>query len=266
MIKPSQFKDWQEYYWTYQNILAKRYLIPMLASEGFSIEGKKIFEVGCGSGGVIEAFAEKSARAVGLDITPFEFERLGSGRVQYVTADIFDPARRPEYQDIYDLIIFRDVIEHITDKDRMLAACDALLAPDGRILMTFPPFYSPFGAHQQVFSKRFLTRLPYIQFLPKNVYLGLVRRMENGNTGANRVATEIRDSKTTISSLKKHLRRSAFQIEKEHDYIVRPSFEIRYGMKPRKASWLGRIPMLRELFIMGVYLILKRRENKDNGK
>jgi len=164
------------------------------------------------------------------------------------------------YQDVYDLIIFRDVIEHIADKQRMLDACAGLLAPDGRMLMTFPPFYSPFGAHQQVFSKRFVTRLPYIQFLPKSMYLKFVKWMENGNVGANRVAAEIRDSKTTISSLKKHLTRSAFEIEKEHDYIIRPSFEIRHGVRPRKAAWLGHIPLLRELLIMGVYLILKRRE------
>jgi SAM-dependent methyltransferase len=259
MIKPSQFKDWQEYYWTYQNILAKKYLIPMLKAEGISIDGKKIFEIGCGSGGVIEAFAERSARAVGLDITPFEFTRLGTNRVEYVTADIFDLRERPRYADRYDLIVFRDVIEHIAAKDNMFSACDELLAPDGHILMTFPPFYSAYGAHQQVFSKRFLTRLPYVQFLPKHLYLRFVKAVENGNEPAYRVAAEIQESKTTIRSLKRHIRRSVFEIQKEHDYFIRPSFEIRYGIKPRKAQWLGRIPWLREISIMGVYLILKRR-------
>lgn len=262
MIKPSQFKDWQDYYWTYQNLLAKNYLIPMLEAEGISIHGKKIFEIGCGSGGVIEAFAEKSARAVGLDVTPFEFNRLGTNRVEYITADIFDINERHRYEDQYDLIVFRDVIEHITDKDRMLEACDRLLAPDGRILMTFPPFYSPFGAHQQVFSKRFLARLPYVQFLPRKLYLQFVKAVENGNESAYRVALEIRESKTTIGSLKKHIRRSVFEIQKEHDYWIRPSFEIRYGIKPRKATWLGSIPLLREVIIMGVYLILKRHRTK----
>ncbi len=261
MIRPEQFRDWQEYYWTYQNILAKQYLIPMLEREGIRIDGKKIFEIGCGSGGVIEAFAERAGRCVGLDLQPFEYSRLGSGRVQYLTADIFDASVRPQYDDRYDIILFRDVIEHIVDKDRMLAACDELLAPNGCMLMTFPPFYSAFGAHQQVFSKKFLTRLPWVQILPRNLYLKFVRVVEKDNDGAYRVASEIRESKTTIGSLKRALRRSVFRIIREHDYLVRPSFEIRYGYKPRKAHGIGRIPLVREFLVMGVYLILSRRQN-----
>jgi SAM-dependent methyltransferase len=259
MIRPEQFKDWQEYYWTYQNILAKKYLIPMLEAEGISLEGKKVFEIGCGSGGVIEAFAERCAKAVGLDIEPFEYDRLGSTRVKYITADIFDEKVRPRYADQYDLMIFRDVIEHIADKHRMFKACDELLASNGHILMTFPPFYSPFGGHQQVFSKKILTRLPYVHSIPTPLYLKFVRWIENGNEAALRVAKEICSSKTTIAGLKRELHRSPFMIVKEHDYLVRPSFEIRYELKPREANWLGRIPVLREVLLMGVYLILRRK-------
>ncbi len=261
MIRPEQFKDWQEYYWTYQNILAKKYLIPMLEAEGIFPDGKKVFEIGCGSGGVIEAFAERSAKAVGLDIQPFEYERLGTKRVQYITANIFDENVRFKYADQYNLIIFRDVIEHIVKKQKILRTCNDLLAPGGYILMTFPPFYSPFGAHQQVFSKRFLSRLPYVQFLPRSMYLKFVRWIENGNEAAYRVAEEISESKTTIGGLKRELHLSTFEIVREHDFLIRPSFEIRYGLKPLKATWLGRIPLLREVVIMGVYLILRRKND-----
>ena len=42
MIRPSDFANWQEYYFTYQNILAKKYLIPMLEQWGVSIDIARI--------------------------------------------------------------------------------------------------------------------------------------------------------------------------------------------------------------------------------
>ncbi|HMW36410.1 MAG TPA: hypothetical protein PKA72_08620, partial [bacterium] len=78
MIRPSDFANWQEYYFTYQNILAKQYLIPMLEQWGVSIDGKKILEIGCGSGGVIEAFAERASKAVGVELNPFDYTKLNT--------------------------------------------------------------------------------------------------------------------------------------------------------------------------------------------
>lgn len=259
MIKPSDFKNWQDYYWTYQNILAKKYLIPMLEKNGVRLEGKKVFEIGCGSGGVIEAFAERCGKAVGLDITPFEYSEHASGKVNYITADIFDRSYDAQYADQYDLILFRDVIEHLPQKKEVFELCDRLLTKDGRIFMTYPPFYSPYGAHQQVFAKTTLGKLPYTQFLPATMYRKFVASVEKGNEQALNVAKEITSTKTTIGSLNRAIRRSVFQIDHQDCYLTRPSFEIRYGVKPRKIQWVKRVPLLREILVMGVYMILKRK-------
>jgi SAM-dependent methyltransferase len=259
MLKPSEFADWQEYYWTYQHTLAKKYLIPMIEAHAFPIDGKKVFEIGCGSGGVIEAFAERSGKAVGIEINAFDYTKLTTPRVQYITADIYDANQRGRYLDLYDIIIFRDVIEHLPKKKEVFDLCDQLLAPNGIIFITFPPFYSPYGAHQQVFSKTILGKLPYTQFLPKSLYLKYVSTAEKGNEAAIHVSKEITGTKTTIASLNNAIRRSAFEIHYQDYYLTRPSFEIRYGVKPRKVQFLKYLPLLREVLVMGVYMILARK-------
>jgi len=259
MIKPSEFKDWQEYYWTYQNTLAKKYLIPMLERQGVGIDGKSVFEIGCGSGGVIEAFAERCTKAVGVDITPFDYTKLNTPKVKYITADIYDKKSATKYADQYDLIVFRDVIEHLPKKKEAFEICDRLLKQDGRIYITFPPFYSAFGAHQQVFSRSRIGKLPFTHLMPRAWYLKFVGNVEKGNQPAMDLALEMENAKTSIHYLNKILKSSAFEIQYQEYYLTRPSFEIRYGIKPRKVQWLRYIPILREFVVMGVYMILRRK-------
>jgi 2-polyprenyl-3-methyl-5-hydroxy-6-metoxy-1,4-benzoquinol methylase len=262
MIRPSDFNDWQEYYWTYQHTLAKRYLIPMLEKQGISIAGKSIFEIGCGSGGVIEAFAESAERAVGLDVAPFDYTRFGSKRVEYLTADIFDNRQREKYEGAYDVILLRDVIEHLPRKDELFHVCDALLNPRGVMLVTFPPFYSPFGAHQQVHARTTAGRVPYLHLLGRGLYTAYLRWVEKGNKEVVKSARELFDTKTTIRSLRRAIVRSAFEIQHQEYYLIRPSYEIRYGLRPRKVQFLQWIPVLRELCVMGVYMILRKKNRK----
>ncbi|HMV26378.1 MAG TPA: class I SAM-dependent methyltransferase [bacterium] len=259
MIRPSDFANWQEYYFTYQNILAKQYLIPMLEQWGVSIDGKKILEIGCGSGGVIEAFAERASKAVGVELNPFDYTKLNTPKVQYVTADIYDPSHRERYADKYDIILFRDVIEHLPKKKEAFEICDTLLSENGVIFITFPPYHGPYGAHQQVFSKTFLGRLPYTHLLPNSLYIKYVKAVEKGNDAALQVAHELIASQTTIGSLKKSIRASAFKIDRYDYYLVRPSYEIRYGKKPRKINLMKYLPFIREFFVLGMYMIMRRK-------
>ncbi len=260
MIRPSDYADWQEYYWNYQNLLAKNYLIPMIEHCGITINNKDVLEIGCGSGGVIEAFAEQCRSAVGIDIHPFDYTRLCTPKVRYITADIYDPSARPLYDGVYDIIILRDVIEHLPDKESVFKLFNELLTRDGIIFMTFPPYYSPYGAHQQVFSKSFCGKMPWVHLLPKTLYLKYVQWTEKGNLPAYHTALELENSKTTIRQIYKHIRKNDFEIRQAHYYLIRPSYEIRYGLKPLKFNILKYIPLINELITMGVYIIIQRKK------
>lgn len=259
MLRPSEYESWQAYYWTYQNVLAKKYLIPMLEAQGIPIEGAKVLEIGCGGGGVAEAFAERCKVAVGLDLVSFDRSHVKNSKVRYVTADIFDEHQNGDYADTYDIILLRDVIEHLSSKDTLLKKCAGLLAPHGVILVTYPPFYSPFGAHQQVHARKRLGKLPYLHLLGRRPYLAFLRMVERGNPDAVKAAEDLFSTKTTIRSLKKVIERSSFEIQHQEYYFTRPSYEIRYGIRPRKATFLAGVPMLREILVMGVYMILRKK-------
>ena len=48
----------------------------------------------------------------------------------------------------FDLIVLRDVLEHMPDGGAALRKAAALLAPGGIVFASFAPFWSPFGGHQ----------------------------------------------------------------------------------------------------------------------
>lgn len=260
-IRPSDYPDWNDYYWQYQHILAKDYLIPMLEKAGFTTENKRILEIGCGNGGVIETMAEKAETAVGIDIREFDRSRHATGKVRYITADVFDPDKRNLYSGSYDLIVLRDVIEHLPDKHAIFRLFDELLSDEGILFLTFPPYYSPFGAHQQVFSRTLTGKLPYIHWLPGKLYLKWVSFFEKNNPPAYELALAMEQSKTTIRQMLRFIKEYKFRISHRYCYFVRPSYEIRYGLKPRRDYVIQYIPLLREILILGVYLIIKRFKN-----
>ncbi len=257
-INPEDFKNWDDYYWHYQQTLAARYLIPMLAKAGVTLTDSAILEIGCGNGGVIEALSEKASKAIGIDIRGFDRSLNGTDKVRYITADVFDVQARKLYAGQYDIIILRDVIEHLPDKHSVFRLFQELLTDQGCILLTFPPYYSPFGAHQQVFSKTLLGKLPYTHLMPESLYLKWVKSVEKNNAEAYAMAIEMEKAKTTIRQIKKMIRQYSFEETLQEYYFIRPSYEIRYGFKPCKAYCMKYLPLIREMFVLGVYMILRR--------
>ncbi len=75
----------------------------------------------------------------------------------------------------FDLIILKDVIEHIHDQDAILSRLRNFLKPGGHIFFGFPPWQMPFGGHQQVLAHRLLSRTPYFHLLPVPLYRGILK-------------------------------------------------------------------------------------------
>ena len=264
-LRVSDFETWKDYYWTYQQELTHKFLIPYLQREGLNIEGKKILEIGCGDGGVIASMAVPAQKAVGIELKQIDFTGARDDHVLFLNGDIFDEALLPKYEDQYDLVVLRDVIEHIpnTLKGRLLEKIKSLMHPNGRLLVTYPPYYSAFGAHQQVYSSSWLTRLPYIHVVTGPFYRRLVKRMERQNQKAIDLADEILIARTSIRSLRKHIRKSPLVVRNSTYFLVRPSHELRYGIKARVSRILPYMPILREFLISGVYMILTPKPDED---
>ena len=154
-LNKNKFASWKEYYYEYQRTLASGYYIPFLLNNNIELDDRDILEIGCGNGGFIDAFGKYSDRCVGFDLKNLEWE---NENVRYYNLNVFDENLTEKIESKFDLIILRDVIEHLDNKmmDFLFDQIKLLSKKNTVILITFPPFYSPFGLHQQVLLNNFL--------------------------------------------------------------------------------------------------------------
>ncbi len=117
------------------------------------VSGKRCLDMGCGAGGKAVYFASLGAvRVVGVDVVPHYAEegrelarRKGYGDVcEFITASATE---LPFADNCFDLIMANDVIEHLAEPERSLQEAYRVLAPGGRIYISFPPYNHPYGAH-----------------------------------------------------------------------------------------------------------------------
>jgi 2-polyprenyl-3-methyl-5-hydroxy-6-metoxy-1,4-benzoquinol methylase len=254
-LKPQDFPSWHEYYWTYQYQLAEKFHIPLMESWGIRLDNAKVLDVGCGDGGFTAALADRGAHCVGVEIKEFKRKASGNGRLRFVVQDVTAADAPTKLGTDYDLIVLRDVIEHIPlkDKEAFLLSLRRFLKGSGKIFFTFPPYYSPYGLHQQTALKSKLRTIPYLHYVPWS----LLRRVTAwaGETSASQaVAEEIAQCKMTVRHFKKLTQKIGMSILHEKHYLVRPSHEIRYGWQTRVA-WFGRVPILREVLVSGATML-----------
>jgi 2-polyprenyl-3-methyl-5-hydroxy-6-metoxy-1,4-benzoquinol methylase len=80
----------------------------------------------------------------------------------------------------FDIVLFRDVMEHLEGPHKALDIVKRYLSPGGVVFIVFPPYFSPYGAHQQILPGKTIAKipynkLPYLQLLPKPWFLRLVK-------------------------------------------------------------------------------------------
>ena len=254
-IKKSDFPNWKSYYLNYQKLLAQSFYIPLLSSKEIDINAEsKILDVGCGDGGFLSAFSELSKECHGNEIRDFSWGKIND--VKFIIGDICSEEIKERLMPKYDLVILRDVIEHILKdkKINFLSSVKNYMDDNSRLLVTFPPYFSAFGLHQQAFLKMPFKVFPFLGWLPKIVIYFILKITNQSNVWED--LEEIKNSKMTIRNFRRLIDQCGFEICFDERYIIRPSHEIRYGIKMKKANWL-RVPLLEEVLISGCTFILK---------
>jgi SAM-dependent methyltransferase len=104
--------------------------------------GLKILSLGSGSGGDIWFLADRN-EIYALDGSPSAVE---VARKHGLNAQIADLERPLPFSDAtFDLIVAKDLIEHLIAPDRLLAEIKRVLKPNGRLVLSVPNhFYLPF--------------------------------------------------------------------------------------------------------------------------
>jgi SAM-dependent methyltransferase len=155
-------------YWQYEYDVAARYLVPLLRSWGVQPAGCAVLDVGCGEGGGLCALADAGGTCAGFDVDTGRIDSArtlkGERAIDFRTGDIYADGA-PFEGKTFNLVTLHDVFEHLERKREMLDRIAGYLAPGGKLLITFPPYYSAYGAHQQHIATWY-ARLPFFHLVP----------------------------------------------------------------------------------------------------
>lgn len=207
------------------------YIIPYLESVlKVNLATISIMEVGCAEGGTIRKLSDYGARVQGIELEPARVELALdiNPDLNIEIGDITDKHIFKNIGETFDLIIIRDVIEHILDKQTAFGNLARLLKTGGTLYITFPPLYSPFAGHQQ-HAKSLIAKGPYIYLLPLVIFRWLCKSLGESDYFIQQVLSNYHNG-LSINSFIKMYNNHGF-INKETKYfLMRPIFKTRFGL------------------------------------
>lgn len=115
------------------------------------IKGKRVFDFGSGSGGMVHRLMEAGASsAVGVDLdvgaSRYAKKRLAEewgDKVEIICDDI----RKVDFAPV-DMIVSQNTMEHVSPLDEVLSSVVAKAAPGAELYFGYAPlWYSPYGHH-----------------------------------------------------------------------------------------------------------------------
>lgn len=256
-----QAKHQKKYqYFQKQSKTTRRYVLPYIQSQIGEKSIQRVLEIGCGEGGNLVPFLEQGMEAVGVDISPSRIELAKEFLIDYtqkvrlMAQDIYDVP--PEDIGRFDVIIMRDVIEHIHDQQRFMAMAKQFLAPQGIFYLGFPPWYMPFGGHQQICHHRLLSKLPYFHLYPKSIYRGILRAFGENEVMVNNLL-EIKETGISIERFERILKRTGYHIKQRQLYLINPNYETKFNLKPvKQLPIIDRILFFRNFYTTCAYYLV----------
>jgi len=248
--------DHEKMYWQYEYDVCARFIVPLLDAWGARVDGVAILDVGCGEGGGLCALHDRGGICAGFDIDQSRVHTAlalqGSRAIGFAYGNLY--ADDVPFSDRrFDLVILHDVFEHLDQKPVMIGRLKRYLRPGGKLLITFPPYYSAYGGHQQ-HLRTWFARLPFFHLVPFSGSL-IVPRLKGE---APHVVAEFRK----LGRLKMGMRKfeqiaaeGAMRVERRRAYLISPN-HIRFGLRPVSAGPLARVPLIREFACSGVIYLL----------
>ncbi len=242
----------------------RRYVIPYIESVRKIPKDSVVLEVGCGHGGNLYPFWERGCKVVGIDknVGTMEYANtVYSGKntdgVILLNNNFYeiDPAAVPKA----NLVLIRDVLEHITDKELFFEKLKGFLADDAVIFVGFPPWRMPFVGHQQGCKSRLLSKTPWFHLLPRFAFELILKAFGESREFIAYMRDEVWKTRLSIRRYKKMLKKAGFKLEKETYWLINPSYKIKFGLSPRVLPGILKIPFVCDLYTTAHYSIITRR-------
>jgi SAM-dependent methyltransferase len=245
---------------------SEAYLVPFIDKSIHIQPGLKVLEVGTGEGGVLKPFIDRGCYVVGVDLNEDRIELANQflatdvvdNKALFITKNILDEDFVETYNQYFDIIILKDAIEHIPSQETFIPHLFKLVAKGGIVFFGFPPWYMPFGGHQQL-CESVLSKVPWFHLLPNPLYFGLLRAFKE-NDNVQKELKEIKSTAISIERFERIVKQSNLVIDQVQHYLINPIYKYKFGLKPRK-QWklITAIPFFRNFATTTVYYNIKRK-------
>jgi len=262
-----EFHTDKERYFRMQYDNASKYVIPFIETVWPLQNDFQVLEIGCGEGGVLKAFLDRGCSGVGVELSEYRTglaknflaEYFANGKIQLFAKDIYDPSFAQLFSNAFDLIILKDVIEHIPNQERIVPQLKTYLKKGGKIFFGFPPWYMPFGGHQQVCKSKILAALPYYHLLPVPIYKTILKIFREKEIIINDLM-DVKKTGISIERFEKIIRNSGLKVDRKTFYFINPIYSYKFGWRPREQSKIiSAIPYLRDFFTTAVFYLVSEK-------
>lgn len=253
----------KQQYFNEQAQTTKNFVVSYLSDLLDIDKNLRVLEIGCAEAGNLKPFLDLGCKVTGIDLAcgrlelAKQFYKAHKNRknLELICEDIYDVDPTGKQ---YDIIIMRDVIEHIPNQEKFMRFVKSFLKPNGKFFLGFPPWQNPFGGHQQVCKNKYLSKLPYFHLLPRPIYRAILKAF--GETdGSIEGLMEIKETAISIERFERILKYENYTINKRTFYFLNPNYETKFGLKPRKQiKLISSIPWFRNFFTTAMYYVISK--------
>jgi len=254
-------------YFEIQYLNSKKSIIPFLKDVYMPEAGDHILEIGSSEGGVLRAFTELGCICTGIELEDrrvelangFMKEEVDAGLASFINKDIYDidPESLPNK---FNLVILKDVIEHIHEQEKFMARVEEFLVDGGFIFFGFPSWRMPYGGHQQCAKSKIMANLPYYHLLPRPVYKWVLQLFGETPSMVEGLL-EIKDTGISTKRFEKICKANSFKLLSQIKYFIAPIYEYKFGYKTKVLpKWVASIPFFNDFFTFQSYYTIQKQK------
>jgi len=256
----------KDIYFNEQVYTTQKYVIPFIDPHLKINNSIHVLEVGCGEAGNLKPFIDIGCKVVGVDLNKEKMEYAKDYFSNYpnghlmtlIVEDIYNMV--DEFKEDFDLIILRDVIEHIHNQEKFMNCLKKFLKPGGKVFFGFPPWQNPFGGHQQICKSKVLSKLPFFHLLPMPFYKGVLKLFGESKTTVDDLA-EIKETGISIERFERILKTENWVVDRKSLFFINPNYEVKFKLTPRESyGFISTIPIIRNFFTTACYYLVSKKQ------
>lgn len=122
--------------------LLNPYRLDFILQQAEGLQDKQVLDVGCGGGILAESMAKLGANVTGIDLSTAplvvakQHAQSQQLNIDYQQIAIEELASQAGYQNKFDVITCMEMLEHVPDPAAIIAHCQPLLKPHGKLFIS----------------------------------------------------------------------------------------------------------------------------------